>query len=101
MAGCSQQGRPRLELDWVFLSVGGFFLGAFLYSGYYTTKYEPEVKGGYTIIGAGITIAVSTSIYVDFTHRISDWWRGLTLLGYTIVSIGLVVIIRERRGEKK
>lgn len=84
-------------MDWVFLTVGGFLVGAFLYSGYFTTRYKPEVKLGYVVVGAGIVVTVAVNTWVDFTHDVSDWFRASVLLGYALVAAGLVVIVRGRR----
>jgi len=85
--------------DYVFMGIGGFLIGAVLYSGYYTTRYEPEVKYGYAIVGIGVIISVIINTWLDFFHKASDWFRYGTLLGYSIVALGLIIIIRERRAE--
>jgi len=84
-------------MDWVFLSVGGFLVGAFLYAAYYTTTYEPEVKLGYTIVGVGIVVVVTVNTWLDFFSNRSNWFRGATLLGYAFVAAGLILIVIERR----
>ena len=88
-------------MDWAFLAIGGFLLGSVLYSGYYTTRFEPEVKGGYGIIGIGIFISVATNTYVDFFRDTSDWFRAMTLFGYLTVAVGLIILIRERRKHRR
>jgi hypothetical protein len=88
-------------MDWVFLAVGGFLLGVFFYSGLYTTHDEPEVKYGYATVGAGILLSVATSVWVDFHYDISDVYRGVVLLSYTIISLGLTLIVYERRKHRK
>ena len=87
--------------DYLFLAVGGFLLGAFLYSGYYTTKYEPEVKPGYLITGFGVMVVVLINTYIDFIREhVSDWYRSGTMIGYLFVALGLILINRERRGSR-
>jgi hypothetical protein len=88
-------------MDWVFLSVGGFLVGVFLYTGWYTTRYEPEVRTGYAVIGLGIALSVAVNTWVDFAHDVDNWYRGAVLAGYATVAAGLVLIIVERRKENR
>jgi len=81
----------------VWLSISGFLLGAFLYTGWYTTSYEPEVRFGYTIVGVGITLNVFVTTWLDFLQSKSNWWRGMLLLAYFVVALGLVLVVRERK----
>jgi len=87
-------------MDWVFLIVGGFLLGVFFYCGYYTTRYEPDVRHGYEVVGVGILLAVGLNTWIDFSRHIKDWYRGLTLISYAIVAIGLGLIVHSRRSRK-
>jgi hypothetical protein len=84
-------------VDWAFLVVGGFLLGALLYTAQYTTRYEPEVKPGYALLGVGIVLSVGVNTAVDFTHNISNWYRGSILATYAVVTAALVLITLERR----
>ena len=83
-------------MDWVFLTVGGFLLGCFFRTAYFTTRYEPNVKLGYAVVGAGILASVGLSTWVDFSRDVSDWTRALTLTSYAVIALGLVLINRER-----
>jgi len=84
-------------MNWAYLFVGGLLLGAFLRTGYYTIRYEPEVEFGYAVTGLGIATSVLIGVYVDFARNLSPWYRAATLAGYLIVALGLVLINRERR----
>lgn len=86
-----------MNVDLLFLAVGGFLLGAVAYTGWFTTRYEPEVKPGYAFLGAGTALVVAISTAVDLVYDTKDWYRGSTLLGYALVAAGLTLIIRERR----
>jgi hypothetical protein len=88
-------------VDLLFLAVGGFLLGAVAYSGWYTTRYEPEVKAGYAVVGAGAGLVVAINTAVQFATDTSHWFLGATLVGYAIVAGGLTLIVRERRGERR
>jgi len=88
------------DLDWAFLAFGGFLLGSVFYTGYYTTRYEPEAKPGYAFIGLGIFISVSINTWLDFSRDTSNWFRTGTVIGYFIIAIGLVLLVRERRGRQ-
>jgi len=83
-------------MDYVYIGIGGFLLGSFLYTGYYTVQYEPDVKFGYILVGIGMIIAVSVTAYVDFLRERNGWYRGLTLLGYSVIAAGLTSIVRAR-----
>jgi len=88
-------------MDWAFLAIGGFLLGSVAYTGWYTTRIEPEVRGGYATIGAGVALVVCVNTWVDFVRDSSDWFRAFTLVGYLLVAAGLTLIVRERRTEQR
>lgn len=83
--------------DILFLGVGGFLLGAFAYTGWYTTRYEPEAKLGYGLMGLGIGVNVAINVWLDFQVESTNWYIVATFIGYGLVAAGLVAIIRERR----
>lgn len=83
-------------MEWTFLAIGGFLLGAFFYTGYYTTIYEPEVKPGYLLLGAGILMSVAINAWYDLAHHVTTWFQVLTLLSYALVTAGLIVVARRR-----
>ena len=87
--------------DFIFLALGGFLLGAFLFTGWYTTRFEPEVKYGYLVTGIGILISVGINTYLEFTVRRSNWFLGGTFAGYGVIALGLIMILRERRSETR
>ena len=84
-------------LDLIYLGVGGFLIGSCMYTGWYTTRWEPEVRHGWAVVGIGIVITVTINVYVDVSRHIDGAWRGLNLLGYFVVALGLAMIVRERR----
>jgi hypothetical protein len=84
-------------MDLFFLAAGGFLLGSVFYTGYYTTRYEPEVKLGYAVIGLGVLVTVVIDTWLNFFRDASDWFRLGTFLGYLIITIGLILIVRVRR----
>ena len=88
-------------MDYLFLGVSGFLVGSVGYAGWYTTRYEPEAKPAYTLIGLGVLLVVAINTWVDFVRDQSDWFRGATLLGYAIVALGLVMLTRERKQRGK
>jgi uncharacterized protein (DUF983 family) len=85
--------------DILFLGVGGFLLGSLLYIGWYTTRYEPEAKPGYLVMGIGVVMAVTTNVWLEFQTDASYWFLGVTLIGYALVAVGLTLIVRARRKE--
>jgi peptidoglycan/LPS O-acetylase OafA/YrhL len=87
-------------MDWAFLAIGGFLVGSLLYAGWYTTRYEPEARTAYALIGAGVLLVVAVNTWVDFVRDQSDWFRAATLLGYAIIAAGLVLLVRERRARR-
>lgn len=88
-------------MDYAFLAVGGFLLGAFFYTGYYATLYEPDVKPGYVLLGVGILVSVATNAWVDLFRDISNWFRGFTLLAYLFITAGLTFISRRRHARER
>jgi hypothetical protein len=88
-------------MDWAFLAVGGFLLGSVFYTASFTTRYEPEVRSGYLVLGLGVLISVGVNVWLDFGRGVSDWFRGGTLLAYSTATAGLVLIVRERSREHK
>ena len=70
--------------DLVALGVGCFLLGAFLYCGYYTTRFEPEVERGYTLVGVGILVSVGLNTWLEFSTDRPSWYLALTFIGYAI-----------------
>jgi len=88
-------------MDWVFLSFGGFLIGSVMYTGWYTTRHEPEAKPGYAFIGLGIFVVVVINTWLDFSRHISNWFRTATLFGYLLVAFGLFLITRERRQRER
>lgn len=84
-------------MTWVYLTVGGFLLGSVLYSGWYTTRFEPEARVPYAFIGVGVGVAVAVSAWVEFGQDRPTWVRVGVLAGYLIVAVGLTLLIRERR----
>lgn len=85
-------------MSWLYLASAGFLLGSFLRTGWHTTRYEPEVRVGYGIVGVGIALSVVVNTALVFAHEEADAWRVATLVAYAIVALGLVVIVRQRRG---
>lgn len=88
-------------MDWVYLSVTGFLLGSLFYAAFYTTSYEPEAKAAYATIGLGVLVVVVVNTWLDFAHARSDWWRSAILVGYALVTAGLVLLVRERRARAR
>jgi hypothetical protein len=86
-----------IDWDWVFLGIGGFLIGSVAYTGWCTTREEPEAKPGYALIGIGVACVVSVNTWLDFFRDTAGWFRALTLIGYVLVAVGLVLIVRERR----
>jgi len=86
-----------IDWDWVFLGIGGFLLGSVAYVGWHTTRYEPQAKPGYALIGIGTAVVVAVNTWLDFIRDTSGWFRISTILGYVLVAAGLVSIVRERR----
>ena len=84
-------------MDWAFLAISGFLVGSLLYTGWYTTRYEPQAKVPYAVIGFGVVLVVFVNTWLDFVRDQSNWFRGTTLLGYAIVALGLTLLVRERR----
>jgi len=84
-------------MTWAYLAVSGFLLGSVLYSGWYTTRAEPEARLPYALIGVGATLAIALSSYVEFWSHRPTWIRVGVLDGYLLVAIGLVLLVRERR----
>lgn len=88
------------SLQWTYLSLGGFLLGVFFYTGWYTVKFEPAVRWGYLVVGLGIFVSVLTSAIVNFHYReISDVYASITLFSYVVIAAGLALILRARRRE--
>ena len=83
--------------DWIFLAVGGFLVGIVLCTGYYTVKYEPEARLGWTLIAIGGTISVAINLWVEYFRDVSGWFRSWTLVGYAVIALGLVFLLRARR----
>jgi hypothetical protein len=84
-------------MPYVYIGIAGFLLGSFLYTGYYSVQYEPDVKFGYALIAIGISIAVGVTAWIDFIREHDGWYRGVTLLGYLLIALGLTSIVRARR----
>jgi hypothetical protein len=88
-------------MAWVELSVGGFLLGSFLYTAWFTTRFEPAARPGYLLIGAGILLSVATNVVLELEVDASTGYRALTLASYAVAAAGLVLIVRERRGARR
>jgi hypothetical protein len=84
-------------MDWAFLAISGFLLGSLMYTGWYTTRYEPQAKIPYAVIGAGVTLVVVVNTWLDFIRNQSTWFRVATIIGYAFVAAGLTLLVRERR----
>lgn len=84
-------------MTWAYLAVGGFLLGSVAYAGYYTTRYEPEVKPGYLVLGFGILVNVGLNTYVGYERDVQWWILALVLLAYATITAGLVLITLARR----
>jgi len=87
-------------MTYAYLSIGGFLLGSFLYTGWYTTRTEPEVRHGYLIVGAGISLSVFLDAWLTFRRPEPVPYRLATLAAYAVVALGLLLIVRERRNER-
>jgi hypothetical protein len=89
-------------LDLSYLAVSGFLFGAFLYTGQFTIRYEPEVSLGYATIGLGLAIAVTVNLVIDLLYEgVSHWFRGLTLLSYAVIASGLMLVARQRQKRRR
>jgi hypothetical protein len=84
-------------MDWAYLVLGGFLLGSVARTGWYTTRYEPQARPGYALIGTGVALVVAIGTWVDWQRDVTDWLRAVMLVGYTLVAAGLTLIARERR----
>jgi len=87
-------------MDWAFLAISGFLLGSLGYTGWYTTRWEPEARLPYAVIGIGVVLVVTVNTWIDFIRDVSDWFRATTILGYAIVAAGLTLLVKERRGRR-
>lgn len=87
-------------MDWAFLSISGFLVGSLFYAAAYTTRYEPEARSAYALIGLGVVVVVFVNTWLDFVRDQSDFFRAATLIGYALVTAGLVVLVRVRRARR-
>jgi len=94
-------GESDRVVNLVYLAIGGFLVGSFLYTGWYTTQYEPNVRPGYVVVGMGIVLSVILNSWLTFYRPEHTWFRFLTLGAYALVALGLLFIVRERRKGRK
>jgi hypothetical protein len=87
--------------DIAFLGVGGFLVGSLAYTAWYTTRYEPETKLGYTVLGIGAVVVVVENTWLDFQVDASHWFLTVQLIGFLFVAAGLALITKARRDRRR